>query len=329
MIVPKRRFQSVEVAEIGLGTWQLGGTDWGNVSEEAAFAILQAYVDQGGNFIDTADVYGSGVSEQTIGKFLKTQSVDLFVATKLGRRSDDGFGWPQNFTYDAMRRQVESSLENLQTDQLFLEQLHCIPTDELQKGEVFDHLRRLQDEKLIRYWGVSVETVEEARICLQQEGLASLQIIFNLFRQHIADEFFDLAQQKGVSLIVRVPLASGLLTGKFNSHTQFAATDHRNFNANGEAFNAGETFSGVPFDAGVELTHEIAQLLPDDRLAQWSLRWILDHPAVTTIIPGASKVSQVASNGEAADLPPLSPEVHKALRDLYDSKIKGLIRGHY
>ncbi len=329
MHLPKRRFQSEEIAEIGLGTWQLGGTDWGNVSEEDAFAILQAYVDQGGNFIDTADVYGSGVSEQTIGKFLKTQSANVFVATKLGRRSDAGFGWPQNFTYDAMRRQVESSLTNLQTDQLFLEQLHCIPTDELRKGDVFRHLRRLQDEKLIRYWGVSVETVEEAKICLQQEGLASLQVIFNLFRQHIADEFFDLALQKGVSLIVRVPLASGLLTGKFTEQTRFAPTDHRNFNANGEAFNAGETFSGVPFAAGVELSHEMAALLPDDRLAQWSLRWILDHPAVTTIIPGASKVSQVVANGESALLPPLSPDVHQSLRDLYDQKIKGLIRGHY
>lgn len=329
MVLPKRHFQSEEVAEIGLGTWQLGGTDWGNVSEEAAFAILQAYVDQSGNFIDTADVYGSGVSEQTIGKFLKTQSAPVFVATKLGRRSDAGFGWPQNFTYEAMRRQVEASLENLQIDQLFLEQLHCIPTGELRKGDVFGYLRRLQDEKLIRYWGVSVETVEEAKICLQQEGLASLQVIFNLFRQHIADEFFDLAQQKGVSLIVRVPLASGLLTGKFTETTQFAPTDHRNFNANGEAFNAGETFAGVPFDAGVRLSHEIGHLLPDDRLAQWSLRWILDHPAVTTIIPGASKVSQVTTNGESALLPPLSPDVHQQLRALYDSEIKGLIRGHY
>lgn len=329
MLLPKRRFQTEEIAEIGLGTWQLGGSDWGDVSEEAAFAILQAYIDQGGNFIDTADVYGSGVSEQTIGKFLKTQSADVFVATKLGRRSDAGFGWPQNFTYDSMRRQVEASLENLQVGQLFLEQLHCIPTEKLQKGDVFDHLRRLQEEKLIKHWGVSVETAEEALICLQQEGLGSLQVIFNLFRQHIADEFFDLAQQKGVALIVRVPLASGLLTGKFTPQTQFSATDHRNFNANGEAFNAGETFSGVPFAAGVELAHEIEKLLPDDRLAQWSLRWILDHPAVTTIIPGASKVSQVTSNGEAALLPPLSPAVHQSLRHLYERNIKSQIRGHY
>lgn len=329
MLLPKRPFQSAFISEIGLGTWQLGSADWGHITEQDAFAILQAYVDQGGNFIDTADVYGTGISERTIGKFLQQQSAEVFVASKLGRRSDSGFGWPQNFTYEFMRRQVESTLENLQIKQLFLEQLHCIPTEELQKGDVFDHLRRLQDEQLIRYWGVSVETAEEALICLQQEGLASLQIIFNLFRQHIADEIFALAQEKGVALIVRVPLASGLLAGKFTHQTQFTATDHRHYNANGEAFNVGETFSGVAFDEGVELTKEIAQLLPDNRLAQWSIRWILDHPAVTTVIPGATKVSQVETNGEAALLPALSTGIHKALRELYDSQIKKKIRGRY
>ena len=329
MLLPKRTFQSEEISEIGLGTWQLGGTDWGSVSEEDAFQILEAYVSQGGNFIDTADVYGSGISEQTIGKFLRSQSNPLFVATKLGRRSDDGYGWPQNFTYEAMRRQVEDSLQRLQGDQLFLEQLHCIPTDELRKGEVFDHLRQLQSEKLIRYWGVSVETTEEALLCLEQEGLASLQIIFNLFRQHVADEVFSRAQEKGVAIIVRVPLASGLLTGKFNHETSFAPTDHRNFNANGEAFNAGETFSGIPFEQGVDLAKEIAAQLPDGRLSQLAIRWILDHPAVTTVIPGASKVRQVITNGEAALLPPISSAVHESLRRLYDRRIKELIRGHY
>lgn len=327
--MPKRTFQTEEISEIGLGTWQLGGTDWGNVAEEDAFQILEAYVSQGGNFIDTADVYGAGISEQTIGKFLRSQDSPLFVATKQGRRSDDGYGWPQNFTYDAMRRQVEDSLRRLQLDQLFLEQLHCIPTDELRKGEVFDHLRQLQSERLIRYWGVSVETTEEALLCLEQEGLASLQIIFNLFRQHVADEVFSLAQKKGVAIIVRVPLASGLLTGKFNHQTSFASTDHRNFNANGEAFNAGETFSGIPFDQGVDLVKEMESELPDGRLAQLAIRWILDHPAVTTVIPGASKVRQVITNGESALLPPLSKTVHESLRQLYDRRIKGLIRGHY
>ena len=194
---------------------------------------------------------------------------------------------------------------------------------------MFDHLRKLQDEKLIRHWGVSVETTEEALICLEQEGIASLQIIFNLFRQHVADEIFEKAKEKDVAIIVRVSLASGLLTGKFNKQTTFAANDHRNYNANGEAFNTGETFSGIEFNKGVEFSNEIAKLLPDERMAQWSMRWILDHPEVTTVIPGASKVSQVQSNIEASDLPSLSNDVHTKLRELYDEKIKPAIRGHY
>ncbi|WP_044173787.1 aldo/keto reductase [Flectobacillus major] len=324
-----RQFQSVNISEVGLGTWQLGSADWGNVSEESAFEILQKFVELGGNFIDTADVYGSGVSEQVIGKFLKTRSEELFVATKLGRRGDNGNGWPQNFSYDNIKRHVEDSLRNLQQEQLFLEQLHCIPTEELQKGEVFEHLRQLQAQELIRYWGVSVETAEEGLLCLEQDGIASLQIIFNLFRQHIAEELFAKAQEKGVALIVRVPLASGLLSGRFSANTTFAPTDHRNYNANGEAFNVGETFSGVAFEKGVEFAEKIAQLMPDERLAQWSIRWILDHPAVTTVIPGASKISQVVSNMEAAQLPSLNTTTHTALRALYDTEIKASIRGKY
>jgi aryl-alcohol dehydrogenase-like predicted oxidoreductase len=324
-----RSFKGNNVSEVGLGTWQLGSADWGNVNEEDAVKILQRFVDLGGNFIDTADVYGMGVSEKVIGKFLKTAGKELFVASKLGRRSDASFGWPQNFEYDTMRKQVESSLKNLDIQQLFLEQLHCIPTEEMRSGKVFDNLRKLQDEKLIRYWGASVETVEEALICMEYEGLASLQIIFNLFRQHIADEIFEKAAAKDIALIVRVPLASGLLSGKFNENTSFGETDHRNFNANGEAFNAGETFSGIEFKKGVALSRQIKDMLPDERMAQWSIRWILDHPQVTTVIPGASKISQVESNMEASDLQPLSGSIHSQLRQLYDQEIKTAIRGHY
>ncbi len=324
-----RSFRGTNISEVGLGTWQLGSADWGKVNEEDAFAILQKFVDAGGNFIDTADVYGMGVSEQIIGRFLQTTDKEIHVATKLGRRSDGENGWPQNFTYDGMRRQMESSLKNLGLSQLFAEQLHCIPTEELQKGDVFDHYRKLQQEGLIKHWGVSVETSEEALICLQQEGLASLQIIFNLFRQHVADEVFAKAHEQNVAIIVRVPLASGLLTGKFNENTHFAENDHRNFNANGDAFNAGETFSGIEFSRGLALTGKMEKLLPDGNLAQLAIRWILDHPHVTTVIPGASKVSQVDSNVGASDLPPVSPEVHKQLRSLYDNEIKPHIRGHY
>src|SRR5687768_3734240 len=177
-----RSFRGTNISEVGLGTWQLGSSDWGNMNEEDALSILKTFVDNGGNFIDTADVYGAGISERVIGKFLKTHEQPLHVATKLGRRSDPPFGIPQNFTYDMMRRQVESSLENLGQQQLFLEQLHCIPTDHLKAGVVFDNLRKLADEKLIRHWGVSVETSQEALLCLEQDGLSSLQIIFNLFR---------------------------------------------------------------------------------------------------------------------------------------------------
>jgi len=324
-----RAFKDIQIAEVGLGTWQLGSADWGNVDEDAALQILEAYTNAGGNFIDTADVYGMGVSETVIGKFLKYVDKDIYVATKLGRRGDGSNGWPQNFTYDAMKRQAEDSLKHLDLSQLFLEQLHCIPTEEMRSGQVFDHLRKLQQEGLIQNFGASVETSEEALLCLEQEGLASLQIIFNLFRQHVADEVFAKAKEKGVALIVRVPLASGLLSGKFTENTTFESNDHRNFNANGESFNAGETFSGIDFKEGVKLSNQIKTLLPDERMPQWAIRWILDYPEVTTVIPGASRISQVNSNVEASELPPLSANVHQELRKLYDEQIYDKIRGHF
>lgn len=324
-----RSFQGYDISEIGLGTWQLGSADWGNVDERAALNILQSFVDAGGNFIDTADVYGMGVSESVIGRFIKTIDQPLYVATKLGRKPAANGHWPPAYTYDYVRKHVEDSLHNLDVQQLFLEQLHCIPPGEMRSGKVFDHLRKMQEEGLIKYWGASVETSEEALACLEQEGLASLQIIFNLFRQHVADEVFEKAAEKGVAIIVRVPLASGLLTGKFTRQTRFDASDHRNFNANGESFNAGETFSGVAFDRGLQLVDGIKAILPDERLAQWSLRWILDHPHVTTVIPGASKVAQVKSNMETSNMPMLSESIHRHLRSLYDEKIKQEIRGHY
>jgi aryl-alcohol dehydrogenase-like predicted oxidoreductase len=324
-----RNFKGEQIAEVGLGTWQLGSADWGNVNREQAFEILQAHTDAGGNFIDTADVYGMGISEKFIGEFLKTTNKQIFVATKLGRRQDAPNGWPQNFTYDAIKRHTEDSLNHLGIDQLFLQQLHCIPTNELRKGDVFDHLRKLQSEGLIKHFGVSVETAEEALICLEHKDVASLQIIFNLFRQHLADAFFDKAQQQDVALIARVPLASGLLSGKFTSTTTFAEGDHRNYNANGDAFNVGETFSGLAFKEGVALAEEIKGILPEGDLATQSIRWILDHPAITTVIPGVSKISQVQGNVAASALPPFNAETHKQLRSLYDAKIKPQIRGAY
>jgi len=324
-----RLFKGFKISEVGLGTWQLGNADWGQIKGTEALAILQAFSEAGGNFIDTSDVYGLGMSERAIGNFLKSSGKEIFVATKLGRRHDGQYGWPQNFTYEVMKQHIENSLKNLGLSQLFLEQLHCIPTEQLRSRKVFDHLRKLQTEGLIKFWGASVETSEEALICLEQEGLASLQIIFNLFRQHVAGEVFRKAEEKDVALIIRVPLASGLLANKFNEQTKFALTDHRNFNANGESFNVGETFSGIEFSQGLALSKEIASLLPDGRLSQWAIRWILDHVQVTTVIPGATKVEQVQKNMAASDLPPLNKSAHQQLRNLYDKKIKPLIRGHY
>lgn len=324
-----RDFKGDKIAETGLGTWQLGSTDWGVVDEDTALEILTNYAEAGGNFIDTADVYGQGASERIIGLFLKQTDKKMYVATKLGRRHDSPNGWPQNFTYDAIRRHVEDSLTHLGVDRLYLEQLHCIPAEELRKGDVFDHLRRLQEEGLIRHFGVSVETSEEALMCLEHKDMASLQIIFNLFRQDAASLFFEKARQQGTSLIARVPLASGLLSGKFTESSIFNENDHRHYNADGAAFNVGETFSGIEFREGVRLAREIRKVLPEGNLAAQSIKWILQHPAITTVIPGATRVSQVQSNLQASALPDFDPEVMMRLSRLYDEEIRGKIRGNF
>lgn len=315
------------ISEVGLGTWQIGGS-WGEISESEALAILQDAVENGVNFFDTADVYGDGRSERLIGRFLKEKGADVFVATKLGRSGDPG--WPDNFSLDAMRAHTNASLERLGVEALDLTQLHCVPTGVLQEGEVFDSLRALKAEGKIRRFGASVESVEEALICLEQEGLDSLQIIFNIFRQKPIDVLLETAQAKGVSLIVRLPLASGLLSGKFNKATHFAEEDHRNFNRDGAAFNVGETFAGLPFEKGVELSDALKSLMPEGiTMAQMALRWILDFPAVTTIIPGASSREQVQSNVSVSSLPRLSAELHQTLHEFYQGQVKEHIRGPY
>lgn len=319
--------ETTQVSEIGLGTWQLGG-DWGSVTDRAADEILQTAVDHGVTFFDTADVYGSGVSEQRIARFLKQHEGQIFVATKLGRFSDPG--WPQNFTLAAIRQHTENSLRRLQVDALDLTQLHCIPTAELQKGDVFDHLRTLQQEGKIKRFGVSVESMEEALICLEQDGLASLQIIFNIFRQKPIKTLFNKAQAKGVALIVRLPLASGLLAGKFTAQTTFPEDDHRNYNKDGDAFNVGETFAGLPFALGVSLADELKPLVPAEQtMAQMAQRWVLDFPAVTTVITGATRAEQVVWNTAVSQLPSLSPDLHQTLSTFYQTKVTNHIRGPY
>jgi len=233
-----------QVSEIGLGCWQLGGADWGAIDDEKAFEILATAMDSGITFFDTADVYGAGRSEELIGRFLKQNPSEVFVATKLGRTPEL---FPNGYTEAAMRNATENSLRRLGVDALDLTQLHCIPTAVIRQGEVFDWLRRLQKEGKIQHFGASVESDEEALICLQHEGLASLQIIFNVLRQKPAFHVLEEARKRGVAIIVRLPLASGVLSGKMTLTTQFPEKDHRNYNRDGAAFNVGETFAGIPY----------------------------------------------------------------------------------
>lgn len=316
-----------QVSEVGLGTWQLGG-DWGkDFSSDKALSILEAAVDSGVTFFDTADVYGNGQSEAFIGEFLRGGSTTVRVGTKFGRGGDV---YPDGYSKDAMRQAIEASLSRLGVDALDLLQLHCIPTVELQKGDVFDWLRDFKSEGLIRTFGASVESVEEGLLCLEQEGIQALQVIFNIFRQKLVTELLPQAKAKGVGIIVRLPLASGLLTGKFTKATTFAESDHRNFNKDGDAFNVGETFAGVPFAKGVELARAIKAFLPDGMsMTQLALRWVLDHEAVSTVIPGASSPIQARDNAIASDLHPLPQALHRKLAEFYREEVHASIRGVY
>lgn len=316
------------VSEVGLGCWQLGGADWGEVSESDALAILGAGYANGITFFDTADVYGLGRSEELIGKFLKQSRPDVTVGTKLGRMPDPG--WPANFEEAALRSHTEGSLRRLGVEALDLTQLHCIPTEVLKRGDVFESLRRLQQEGKIKRFGVSVESMEEALICLDQPGVVSLQIIFNIFRQKPIEALFERARSQGVALIVRLPLASGLLAGKYSPDTVFPAQDHRNYNRDGAAFNVGETFAGLPFAKGVELVEKIRPLVPADlTMSQFAIRWCLDFEAVTTVIPGAKGPDMAAANATVSALPPLSAVLHATLRQLYEDSVERHIRGPY
>ena len=315
------------VSEIGLGTWQLGA-DWGNVDDTTAERILAQAVDSGVSFFDTADVYGRGLSETRIGRFIKSHAKKLFIATKLGRFPEPG--GRENVSLKQFRLHTENSLRRLGVDALDLTQIHCLPTETLKQGDLFEWLRTLKQEGKIKRFGLSVESMEEAGICLEQEGVSSLQVIFNMFRQKPIAELFDQAKAKGVALIVRLPLASGLLSGKFKSASTFQETDHRNYNRNGGQFNVGETFAGIPFEKGVELSDELKTLVPEGMtLAQMALRWILDFDAVTVVIPGATTPEQTDANCSASDLSPLSSDLHQKLKAFYESRTAPFIRGKY
>lgn len=318
------------VGEIGLGTWQLGA-NWGDVTDEVALATLRAAWDAGTTLFDTADVYGAGRSEKLIGKFLRetpAARAGAYVATKLGRFSPPG--WPENFTRAAVRAHTEASLQRLGVETLDLTQFHCIPFEVLQRGEVFEHARELKREGKIRDFGVSVESMAEADFCVRQEGVAALQIIFNLFRQKPVHLLFAEAKKRNVALIVRLPLASGLLGGKMTAATRFPANDHRNFNRDGQQFNVGETFAGLPFPKGVELADALKPLVPHGQtLADFALRWCLDFDAVSVLIPGAKNPDQARANTRASALPPLGAALHRQLAEFYARDVAPHIRGAY
>lgn len=312
-----------EVGEVGLGCWQLGG-DWGSISDQQAFAILEAAHLNGIDFFDTADVYGNGRSERLIGEFCHAQGIRPVIATKHGR---DGI-YPDRYTEEALLAGVEGSCERLGIDRIDLLQLHCIPSEILKRGEIFGWLDALVTEGTIRGWGASVESVDEGLLCLEQPGCCTLQVILNFYRQKPVLELLPKAAAAGVGIIARLPLASGLLSGKFTTNHPFPITDHRNFNRDGKAFNVGETFAGLPFELGVELSDDLRECTPERLpMSQWALRWILDHPQVSTVIPGASTVEQVSSNAAASDLDPLDAAAHEELWNFYQTRVADYIRG--
>lgn len=308
------------VSDIGFGAWAIGGS-WGDVSESDARAALHAALDAGTTFIDTADVYGDGRSERIIAQVLKERGGERpFVASKAGRRLSphvaDGYNAANLTAF------VERSLKNLETDCLDLVQLHCPPTEVFYRPAVFGALDDLVKAGKIRNYGVSVEKVEEALKAIEYPGVVSVQIIYNMFRQRPAELFFREAKRRNVGVIVRVPLASGLLTGKMNAQTAFAADDHRAFNRNGEAFDKGETFAGVPYEVALAAVEEIRALLPDNvGMAQYALRWILMEEAVSTVIPGAKNAAQAQGNSSASDLPAISADNMAAIREIYQNRV--------
>jgi aryl-alcohol dehydrogenase-like predicted oxidoreductase len=306
------------VGVVGLGAWQLGA-DWGEVSEADAHATLQAAVDAGVTFIDTADVYGDGRSEQIIGSFIKDKP-QLTVATKMGRRMAQE---PGNYTLDNFRAWTDRSRANLGVETLDLVQLHCPPTPVFSTDAVYDALDTLVEEKRIKAYGVSVEKVDEALAAIARPGTASVQIILNAFRLKPLERVLPAAAEAGVGIIARVPLASGLLSGRYDEHTTFAENDHRNYNRQGAAFDVGETFSGVDFRTGLEAVGRLRPLVPADAtMAQFALRWILDQAGLTVVIPGARNPEQARANAAAAGLAPLPAETLSAVNAVYDELIR-------
>jgi aryl-alcohol dehydrogenase-like predicted oxidoreductase len=318
--VEQRRIERLgrSVSVVGLGTWQLGA-DWGSVAPESAHAVLDAAVAEGVTFIDTADVYGDGRSERFCGE-LQARHPEILVATKMGRRAEQ---LPENYNREAFLSWNERSRENLGVEQIDLVQLHCPPDEVYEDDAVFAALDELVQAGRIRAYGVSVETCAQALRAIARPRVASVQIILNCFRLKPLDQVLPAAREAGVGIIARVPLASGLLSGRYDERTTFAPDDHRNYNRHGEQFDVGETFAGVPYETGLAAARELEQLLdPDMTLAQFALRWVIDQPGVSTVIPGARNVEQVRQNVAAAALAPLRAEQLQGVADVYDRLLR-------
>jgi aryl-alcohol dehydrogenase-like predicted oxidoreductase len=308
------------VSEIGFGAWAIGA-DWGTVDDDMAMAALHAAVDAGVNFIDTADVYGDGRSERFIARLLRERpEAGLVVATKVGRRLNPHIS--DGYTGANIERFIDRSLVNLDTDALDLVQLHCPPTDVYYRPELFAELDGLKAKGKIKHYGISVERVEEAMKAIEYPGVETVQIVYNMFRQRPDERFFGLASEANIGIIVRVPLASGLLTGKMNADTVFTPDDHRSYNRSGEAFDVGETFAGVPFEVGLAAAAELKALIPEGAtMAQMALRWILMQSAVSSVIPGAKNADQAIANAAASDVPPIDSATMAAIAELYERSI--------
>jgi len=309
------------ISAISLGTWQVGGR-WGSVFNKAnAEEILNTAVDNGINFIDTADVYNDGESEKAIGNFLKTRKERIYVATKCGRQIQPHVN--EGYQAKVLRKYVEDSLQRLQLDTIDLIQLHCPPTQVFYRPEIFELFDKLKEEGKIQHLGVSVEKVDEALKAIEFDNVTTVQIIFNMFRQRPAELFLKEAKKKNIGIIVRVPLASGLLTGNYTSQTTFEKGDHRQFNRNGEAFDKGETFSGIDYATGLKAVEELKKIFPgNENIAAIALKWILQFAEVSCIIPGASKPGQVTANISALESPELSQEQVMKIKEVYETYIK-------
>jgi aryl-alcohol dehydrogenase-like predicted oxidoreductase len=316
------------VSAVSFGAWAIGGA-WGTVDDERSMAALHAAVDAGVNFIDTADVYGDGRSERLVARLRRERKGErIFVATKAGRRLSQQT--PEGYTRENLKAWVERSLQNLEMDAVDLLQLHCPPPKVYDRADVFDALDNLMRAGKVRYYGVSVETVDEALRAIRHPNVQSVQVIFNMFRFKPAEQLFPAARERRVGILARVPLASGLLTGKLRADSVFEADDHRQFNRQGERFDKGETFSGVPYAVGLEAVEDLRKLLPAGAtLGQLALRWILMFPEVTCAIPGAKTPEQARDNAAAASLPPLSSAGMAAVQDIYDRRIRPHVHGSW